>query len=317
MYNEELKTRFITDYTHSESNAILCAAIFNSFSEHEEKWEADLCTKSKEELQPIVDLLVGLRSRTQWSRLIVLKDYVKWCIKTEVPNACDGMLQIETTGLEKVRQQTVSNPLHLQKYLDSICDPEREETTDNIYRCFYWLAFGGVAEEDILSIKCSDVDLSNMVVHYKNTEIPIYREALPAFKNCITLTHFIYQHPNYDKVIYKERASGDTVVRGIRSVPSLKSMRVELSRRSKNKIDSGSTTLKLSYFRVWISGLFFRMYEREQAGIPVDFSAAAAEFTEGKTYRLESSRNTPEAKKRQVAKDYLKDYERWKLAYQK
>ena len=75
------------------------------------------------------------------------------------------------------------------------------------------------------------------------------------------------------------------------------------------------TDLKLSYFRVWISGLFYRMYERERAGMPVDFSAAAAQFMEGKTYKLDRGRNTPEAKKRQLTRDYLEDYERWKLAF--
>jgi len=263
----------------------------------------------------VVDGLVGFRARSKWMRLIILKDYVKWCIGMKVPGACDGMLKIETVGLEKVKHQTVANPLHLQRYLDSICEPESEETTDNIYRCFYWLAYGGVAEEDILSIKCSDVDLNNMVVRYNDTEVPIYREALPAFKNCVKLTQFVYKHPNYDKLVYKDRADGDTLVRGIRSAPSIKAMRVELSRRSKAKMDEGKTDLKLSYFRVWISGLFYRMYERERAGMPVDFSAAAAQFMEGKTYKLDRGRNTPEAKKRQLTRDYLEDYERWKLAF--
>ena len=315
MYNEELKTKFVRGYTNSISTAEVCQTIFNAFEQYEVEWDADLCTRSAEELQSVVDNLVGFRARSKWMRLIILKDYVKWCIGMKVPGACDGMLKIETVGLEKVKHQTVASPLHLQRYLDSICEPESEETTDNIYRCFYWLAYGGVAEEDILSIKCSDVDLNNMVVRYNDTEVPIYREALPAFKNCVKLTQFVYKHPNYDKLVYKDRADGDTLVRGIRSAPSIKAMRVELSRRSKAKMDEGKTDLKLSYFRVWISGLFYRMYERERAGMPVDFSAAAAQFMEGKTYKLDRGRNTPEAKKRQLTRDYLEDYERWKLAF--
>lgn len=315
MYNEELKTRFVREYTDSLSTAEVCQTIFNAFEVHEKQWGADLCTKGASELQPVVDSIVGMRARSKWMRLIILKDYVKWCIGMKVPNACDGMLKIEAIGLDKVKHQTVASPFHLQTYLDAICEPETEGTTDNIYRCFYWLAYGGVAEEDILKIKCSDVDLTNMVVKYNGTEVPIYREALPAFRNCATLTQFVYKHPNYDKLVYKDRADGDTLVRGIRSAPSVNAMRVELSRRSKEKMDKGKTDLKLSYFRVWISGLFYRMYERERAGMKVDFSAAAAQFMEGKTYKLDKGRNTPEAKKRQLAKDYLEDYERWKLAF--
>ena len=315
MYNEELKTKFVRAYTNSINTAEVCQIVFNAFEKYENAWDADLCTKSAQELQPVVENLVGLRTKSKCIRITILREYVKWCIKTQVPGACDGMLKIEVMGLDKVRHQTVASPLHLQRYLDSICEPEKEETTDNIYRCFYWLAYGGVDEEDILDIKCSDVDLSDMVVRYNGTEVPIYREALPAFKNCVNLKQFVYKHPNYDKVVYKDRADGDTLVRGIRSAPSVKAMRVELSRRSKAKIDEGKTDLRLSYFRVWLSGLFYRMYERERAGIPVDFSDTASQFMEGKTYKLDSGRNTPEAKKRQVTKEYLEDYERWKLAF--
>lgn len=317
MFNQELKEKFIKEYTASISVREACVSAFNALEKHEIAWGADLCTKSTEELQPIVDELVGMRARSQLLRVTLLRDYVKWCIQNNVPGACDGMLHINTTGVEKMKRQTVTSPLHLQVYLNQICDPEFEETIDNIYRCFYWLSYGGVPEEEILQIKASDVDLSSMVVRYRGNEFPIYREAIPAFKNCIHLTQFVYKHPNYsaDKVVYRERANGDTLVRGIRSTPSITAMRVELSRRSKQCIDEGKTEMKLSYYRVWISGLFYRMYERERAGLPVDFSDAAACFMEGKTYKLDRSRNTPAAYQRKVAGEYLQDYEHWKMTF--
>lgn len=314
MYNEEFKTRFVRGYTSSVSTAKVCETVFNACEPFELKWEADLCTKSAEELQPMIDSIVGFRARSKWMRLIILKDYVKWCMGVaNVQDACDGMLQINSVGLEKLKQQTIASPLHLQKYLNDICDPESMQTTDNIYRCYYWLAYGGVDEEDILNVKCSDVDFENMVVHYKDTEIPIYREAIPAFKNCVELTRFVYNHPNYTKTVWKDRAEGDTVVRGLRSLLSLKSMRVEISRRAKDK--EKETGIRLSYYRVWISGVFYRVFERELVGEKPNFNGIAAGRMEGKTYKLDSGRNTPEAKKRQLARDYMEDYQRWKLAF--
>lgn len=314
MYNKDLKTKFVKSYTNSINTAKVCESVFNKFERYECNWGADLCTKSAEDLQPIIDDIVGLRARSRFSRLIMLKDYVKWCINVaNVPNACDGMLQITTVGLDKIRKQTIASPLHLQKYLNSICEPESDQLSDNIYRCYYWLAYGGVAEEDILRIKCSDVDLSNMVVHYKETEIPIYREAISAFKNCVELTQFVYNHPNYSKTVWRERAEGDTLVRGFRSNSSLYSLRVEISRRA--KLHEEETGLRLSYFRTWISGVFYRAYERELIGDEPDFSSIADEKMEGKIYKLDSGRNTQEAKKRKVIKDYNEDYQRWKLAF--
>ena len=37
----------------------------------------------------------------------------------------------------------------------------------------------------------------------------------------------------------------------------------------------------------------------------------------GKEYKLDSGRNTRDAKKRQIARDYLDNYRRWKLAFVK
>lgn len=318
MYNEEIKTKFIQDYTTSLSMANSCKVAFNAFEEFENEWDADLCTKTTEELSPIVEQLVGFRVKSKWLRLTIYKDYVRWCMVNGIPGACDGMLHVETLGLSKVRTQMVSNPKQLQLYLNQIWEPESEQTTDIIYRCFYWLAYSGMAEEDILKVKCSDVDFDNMVVKFGNKEYRIYVEALPAFRMAVKLTEFVYKHPNYTtpgKRVIRNRALGDTLIRGIRQTLSVSTIRVELSSRSKKGIEDGLTDKQLSYGRVWLSGLFYRTRENELAGIPVNFEAAASEFTEGKVYKLDTCRNTQEAVKRKVANDYLQDYQRWKAAF--
>ena len=317
MYNEELKTRFVQEYTKSISRAEACVQAFNAIEPFEVQWDADFCTKSAAELEPVVEQLVGFRVRSRWLRIIIFQKYVKWCLAHKVKDACDGMLQVECAGLDKVRTQMVSNPTMLQAYLDVVCDPESEKTTDNIYRCFYWMAYSGMDEHDIMNVKCSDVDFNNMVIRYGGEEYEIHREAIPAFRNAATLTEFVYKHPNYppDKKVIRNRALGDTLIRGIRSTTSLAALRVELSRRSKKFIEDGLTDKQLSYYRVYLSGLFYNMKKREEAGIPVDFTGVASRFMEGKTYKLDAGRNTPEAKKRAVVNDYLQDYERWKAAF--
>lgn len=316
MYNEELKKRYISQYTSNDSTKKVCQVVFDAFEESEIEWGADLCTRTAEELQPIIDKITGLRERSKWMRLIILKDYVKWCIVTGVDGAKDGMLKITQVGFEKVRIQTVPNPKKLQEYLDAICTPEDMKTTDNIYRCYYWLAYAGMDEEDIFDVKISDVDFDEMVVNYprKSTVVPIYREALKAFKNCVELESFIYIHPNYDRDdVWKERVEGDTLIRGVGKQISLMSMRSGLSRKSKRNEEK--TPFRLSYFRVWISGVFYRMREDEINGADVDFNDIVADLMEGKTYKLDTGRNTMAAKQRQLVRDYDIDYQRWKLAW--
>lgn len=324
MYNTEIKTRFITEFSTSTARRHAATVMFNTLEPYEKKWGADFCTRSKEELQPVVSELVGFRTSSKKLRLTILKEYVRWCIKNQIDGACDELFSIEELGLEKLKRQMVANPQHMQRYLNCICDAESEETVGCIYRCFYWLAYGGMKEEDVLDVAESEVDLTDMVVRHNGNEYPIYREAIPAFKNCVNLREFRYKHANYaaDKVVFKERASGDMLLRGISESKSIKAVRVEMSRRAKNpKFKSledesdKSLDLKLSFYRVWLSGLFYRTYEAERAGMPADFLAAAEEFMEGKTYKLDSGRNLIGAKQRQLANDYLEDYNRWKEAY--
>lgn len=316
MYNEELKTKFVRGYTNSVSMARLCSAIFNKVEQYEIEWNADVCTRNENELQPMVDSIAGFRARSRWTTLIVLKDYVKWCMGTGVKNACDGMLKVKTTGLDNIKIQMVSIPRHLQKYLDEIYDDESVQSTDNIYRCFFWLAYSGMKESDILDVKCSEVDLSTLTVKHNGEEYEIYREAIPAFKNCVELNSFVFNHPLYTSgTVRKVRADGNTLVRGIRSTSSIKAMRMTLSRKSKEAIDAGKTTQRLSYYRAYLSGLFYRMYEREKSGEPVDFTEAAMKFMDGKEYKLEKGCKNEAVKRREIVKDYLEDYKRWKLAF--
>ena len=318
MYNESLKKRFLKEQFRTDSNTLeFAATTFEACKEFEQNWGADLCTKTAEELTPMVESLVGLRVKSKWSRINVLRSYVKWCLAIGVPNAKDGMLHVDCIGLGKVRVQMVRSPEHLQKYLDEICEPESEETIENTYRCYYWMAYGGIEEDDILTITNSDIDFERKVIHYKGRVIEIYRQAWPAFEIALFLKQFQYKHDGYpaDKKVYRSRVPGDIVVRGIRSAPSKMTMRTELSRRSKRCMEDGRTKMQLSYFRVRLSGLFYRMYQEEMLEGYVDFNDAAAEFMEGKVYKLDSGRNTPEAKKRQIANDYFQDYQRWKAAF--
>lgn len=325
MYNTELKERFIKDFSTNTGRRHLATVMFNSLEPYEEAWNADFCTRSKDELTPVVSELVGFRTNSKRTRMSILNEYVRWCIKNNIDGACDELFLIEELGLDKLKRQMVANPQHLQRYLSCICDAESEETVDCIYRCFYWLAYSGMDDdEEALKVTVDEVSFEDMVIRHGGKEYPIYREAIPALKNCVKLTQFRYKHPNYapDKVVYKERAEGSTLLRGITNDKSVKAMRVDMSRRAKNAkyksisdTDDKSLDLKLSFYRVWLSGMFYRVCEAERAGMPVDFMDVASIMMEGKTYKLDSGRNLIGAKQRQLASDYLEDYNRWKEAY--
>ena len=96
----------------------------------------------------------------------------------------------DSVNVVDVLENMVSDPGGLQSLLDRLFYPERELRIDCIYRCYYWLAFAGFKLDDVFKINIADVDLESMVVHFEDEEYPIYKEALPAFKNASTLNAF-------------------------------------------------------------------------------------------------------------------------------
>ena len=309
MYNAEQKERFIKDYTTKISVRKAAKTVLDLFGQYEERWESDMCTQDADTLQVIFNQVAGVRKGGSRIYVSILRAYGKWCLQNGIPGATDGLLSVNAEdGSEKLKYQTVRNPRHLQSFLDLICDQENEKTSDNNIRSYCWLAYAGLSNEDALTIRTQDIDLQNMTINVSGVSYPIYREALPAIRNCATLSSFLYKHPNYsaNKIVYRPRIPGDLLLRGIKANPTAKTLRVELSYRNKKVADAGKTNLDLSYFRIWISGVFYRMYEDEMAGFPVDFSFVANQKL-GDTPR-------DRGRQREVEHSYEEDYERWKQA---
>lgn len=319
MYNEELKEKFLLRYTNV-NRWKMGRYLFEALEKYENAWGADICTRSTEELQPVVSEISGMRESSIHSRLSILKDYFRWCLENGVPGATDGIFAVESIDLGKIKRMTVANPTHLQAYLDCIYEDESEGTMDCVYRCYFWLAYSGIAEDKIVNLTTSNVNFMNMSVDYENTSYPIYREGIQAFRNCAELKSFKINHPHY--TTYKDRVEGDQLMRGVKKTTSIVTIRSIVSRRQGNRSswrgkskDSKDMNLMLSYPRLQLSGLYYRQYEYERAGGKVDFMDAALRFTEGKTYRLESGRNLIGAVHRRRAGQYQEDYIRWKEAH--
>ena len=229
--------------------------------------------------------------------------------------AVPACAELNDIGLSKMRRQTVKNPLHLQRCLDMLCQPEEECRADLILRCYCWLAYSGLSAEDALCLTADDVDFSSMCVRYGGKSYPIYRESLQTLKSCAELIQFrrdLGTHGDTQSGVWYNRVPGKELMRGIRNLPSVPTMRAYLSRKVREMRESGKSDIELTYRHIGLSGIFYRMYEQELAGYKPNFNGVAAEFMGDKAYRLESGRNTLGAKRRKLAADYMTDYRRWK-----
>lgn len=309
MYNEKQKSEYIQYYSEKESVRTLCERIFKSTQKFEEAWGADLCTKSAEELQPLVDEITGIRTRGKDAVIGILRSYVQWCLNNDIPNTCDGMLQIKEAGTEKYKTQMIPDPLHLQKYLNQVFDAESDLTIGNTYRCYYWLVYGGVLYDDIFKIRTKNISLSDMAVNIGDNSYPIYREALPAFKNCLLLNQFIVNKANY--TTYIPRGDGDILIRGTRfPCPAPTALAARVSKIQKEAFNAGKTNLKLNYNHVRLSGIFYKAYAAEMMGTPPDFTWYVDE-----NYRVKNNKRIVPGERNRNIREYEKEYKNWKAVF--
>lgn len=314
MFNEKTKTQFIKE---SKLTSVRMAdayeQAFNALAKYENGWNADFVTRSVEDLRPVLEDVVGFGKRSRWHRIGIYEDYSKWCQERDIPGVTNSITVIKAEVLDESRQQTVVNPTQLLKYLDNVFDVTDSSTSHIPLRCYLWMSFSGIPEKDIIQITKDDVDFSNMEIRFGGNEYPIYRESIRDFRAACELTEFRYIHPNYvEKTVVRSRAPGRCIMRGFRGVLTVASLKAKVSELGKKANDSGNTNMRLSYTGIALSGLFYRIYEQERAGIPIDFESVAIDYMGDTVYKLDLGRNKQDAMRRRIASFYWNDYLKWK-----
>lgn len=320
MYNEEQKRAFINSHTNSDKTTAKIIQIFSWFEPYEEEWGLDLSLQSAENLQPVVNELTGVRSKSTELILIILKEYVKWCGRNGY-EVSKGIFEVRINTIDKIQNQMVASPLHLKAKLDEYFEPVDEETIDVTYRVFLWMAFAGLDDKDAIRVTKDCVDLKNLRINFDGHSYEIYKECIEDFKKACNLTDFLYKHPNY--TTRRDRAEGNLIMRGIRTpTVDLKTIRPIINKKfgadDTEETSGGRQKSRISFKRIFLSGIFYRAYERERAGLPVDFSEFVAmsiekkektkKYTVTKTRTLTTIANT-------IEREYLADYEKWKCAF--
>jgi len=306
MYNQEQKLAFIEECAKTESGKKRCREVFEVFSKYEERWSADLSTRDAKELSAILKDMAGIRGKSQYNYVSFVRKYLRWCGYEGTAKE----ISIDTT--ENVTAALVKDPKQFQECLDQMFEPENKQRVDLIYRCYLWLGYMGIQEGDTLSITTDDVDLDRNIVTVGEEEFMIPQQAARVFESCATLTQFKYHHPrNVNEETDRDRVPGKLLLRGYRTSQdesiNIFGFRVYVSKATK----AHNMDVSLSYFRAWLSGLFYRAYQKELAGEEVSFRDV--KFQQYR--RQETNRVPPTDKAVRVAKGYADDYNRWKKAY--
>lgn len=310
MFNEDLKNRFVAECSETEDSAYRMRRMFKISEKYENEWNADLCTRSESELGEAVEEMIGVRSGAQLTHLSMLRKYAKWCLRNEIPGACDGLLKIHEVGLKKIKTRMIGDPKQLQEYFDYAFPPEFDCRIDNIYRCFFWMAFAGLDEKDTACVTADNVDIRNMVIRFEGKEYPLYKESVPAFRHLCTAESFICDFIRYEKIV--RRIPGNKILRGTRGEDGVNtdSIRRSALRKLTVAFETSYDKIKLSYKNIQLSGVFYRIYENEKITGQYDFSEYFTELFKGKE-------DLTDRRKVRAKEEYVNDYLRWKAAFDK
>lgn len=325
MYNEGRKERFIAEYTTSEHSGRYIRVIFNKFSKYEEQeWHEDLCMASAEVIEPIINSQTGTRSESAERVLIVLRDYVKWCRRNRIKTS-DGIFNVKVDVVEAVKEQMIKNPASLQERLDRVFADESKQTVDCLYRAYIWMAYAGLTDEEALDVDISEVDLDNLVIRHNKQIYQLYEEAKETFRLACTLKEFKYIHPNQSSSKYettKPRYKSDKLMAGHKSVLKIATMRGIMNKRvlspldPKIKNDNNYVPVKLSYKKIYYSGIFFRAYQNEVRGLGSCLRDYAIEEVAKKQKQYKLSKNRTLNKiVNEMERELERDYDRWKCAF--
>ena len=326
MYNEKVKEQFVRQISN-DSKRKLATYIFDAFEPYEMKWGADLCTRSADDLRAVLyEIRRGVRSKSRARNVNILKEYVSWCISNNIENVCDGMLHVNADDSAILLEKMISGPYHLNRFLDEVYPPVSEKTTGNLLRCYAWLAFIGVPESEAPLVRRDEVNLGALRLHHSKEDYMLIPESIDVFRFCKQEDLIHLTDAAHPKGGFAPR-KGSTLLLSSTKVEQFtpQTLKHAFCRDNKNACDKrdganpGKNQLqilpRLSYFRIWLSGVFYRTFEVERAGIAPDFSAYADRYVVEKKRKPDLSEEGKRARVVAVNSEMKHDYELWKDAF--
>lgn len=306
MYNENHKQGFLKKIRSSD---MLARQLFAASAPYEERYGKDICQFSADELDSFLreDFITG--DMSLYRAVHVIKQYVRYCMHRKMDTETSYQ-KIKTDPVDEMRETLFASPLHLASKLDQAFSEIQEDNVDLLCRCFIWLAFAEMEDNGIAAVRRDDVDLMARAVHFNGRDYRIYEEAYPAFDRVYTLPSFkVFVQKGF---MYQTRSNPDMFFSGMERGeynPKLKLADF----RARISAAAFSSGVPLSYNTIRMSGLFFRVYERERAGLVDDLESAFASFDArgAKTDGVATRQST-----RRTTRGVFEKYSAWKKAFE-
>ena len=166
----------------------------------------------------------------------------------------------------------------------------------------------GFPEKNIAKLTGDNLLFDQFKLVFEDRSYPLYAESLPAFRAAATMTAFFINRNGTLSNIAYQRFPGNGLLRGIGTgyYPAETKSRIDRKNRAAAK-NSGKRIEQFIYKRMIASGIFYRVYTRERAGLPVE---PKQEF-----FFEACDRGIAQRSAMRTADAWNVDYEFWKQAF--
>lgn len=286
--------------THSEQVVLRTQSRLSQFLKIANENGLDLININKDEAVTIVEnmSIMGHSYLSDVDNTLVR--FLNWCHKNEYrENETIARFDYDEIDLSKSIGRThFKNAADFASFLDKYYEPLSANLIENSHRTFLWLLYLGVNTKDVLTVMKQDVVLnkSNHYIIYKNNKINIPSEALRTFEYAIDAHSFVKTFRNGYKII--EYTNPNTLV-GYSGGRPFNTIQHYINLKELEPIDKG----KLRFNIVIRSGLYFRMYLKEQSNQKLDYLEIVQDGSHDMRYY------------RRLEKYLINDYRDWKRAF--
>lgn len=321
MYNSEIKEEFIKSI-QSESTRSVVRYTLESTAKYEESLEKDLIFFSSEEIDNIITSEFGTSSASRTARVSFIRMYFRWASNNGMNNNIQSLKGLSTNvSSSAMMDKYVFSPAHLSAYLDAVFDSIDLDTVDIISRALFWMAFCGVPIKDVETLKTNCVIEKDGGMMAAGIFYPLYDDALDVVVKLSKMKQFrLYNKIYASKYALRDRSDSDYLLRGIKRKDNKdvsdgkrhRSVMSDASKKLKAAMKDGIISSTMTYETVRKSGVFYKMYLREQAGIDVNFTTwIMSELSEKHNIDDKESIKTTLKNRRRLMNA---DYKAWKEA---
>lgn len=306
MYNENRKLLFMRD---KRKRSTYIASIFELSEKIESKYDTDLCEFTEPMLRDLFDNCYGVLPRVSHNVRDNILLYHDWCLGQGYAT-CGDIANFKPDATATIRKTMVASPMHLEKELDRFLRPTKDGGTDNVFRCYFELAFLDFDKDEAMALTDSDFHPESMTIG-DDPGVLIPAEFFLNLKFCAESPTILEYRTRGEKPRVHQRPPHGPLMR-TETILSLNTVGSALQKRKELADDPPG----IMFRTVRESGRMYRKYQESLAtGAPVNFEdeirEAVRQNCEGK---FRSQINNYQSRMR---RDLTAKFEDWKQAFYK